>query len=202
MNAKQKLAAIVAAVKNGDEVPEWAVPHGGQPSTPHASRTQVREECLKSQEPPVNLQENTKIYPGDQGIRVLENISSNQGDLESLLRQLNVKPAEAAMLFERYGDVIDIISKHPVFQRITKDRKDGGWGVYPQALTLAVKNHALEGDLTMGLAIVVAAVREVLNYRAAKAPRKLLFHILAERYPRANNYAGYQSTERDRTSRL
>lgn len=142
------------------------------------------EEGLKDQEPPVASSVSNSYQPGDQGIRVKVS-STNQGDLESLLAQLGVRPNEGALLLERYGDVIETIRQHPTFKKITKAKADGGWDVYPQALTIAVKNHALEGDLSMGIAIVLAAVREVANYRAAREPRKLLFHVLAERYPKA-----------------
>jgi len=102
-----------------------------------------------------------------------------------------VSQNEANLLLERYGDVIETIKQHPLLQKAT-DTSQNGWKLYPQALTNMVKAHSVTGDLSEGLAIVLAAAREVANYKAARDPGKL-FCSVSKRYAKE---VGNQEYER------
>lgn len=85
---------------------------------------------------------------------------------------------EASMLFERYGDIMGVIDNHPLFKPVTRAREDGGWGIYPQALTNAVKKYAVDGDYGAGLDKVLDAIRYTKNYPAARNKAAFFWSVM------------------------
>jgi hypothetical protein len=161
MNNRAKLDAVIAAQKEGREIPAWAM-------LGH-KKTQAREEGLKNQEP-----------LGDHGVE-LEIHQGNQETKSLVATSLTARETgvvEANILIERYGDVINTIDNHPAFEIVTRPEKDGGWEIWPQALTKAVKAKSVDGDLATGLAVVLDAVRYTKAYRAARNKRAFFWSVL------------------------
>lgn len=114
----------------------------------------------------------------DQGIKGLVSSKPDQGVFDSTDKNfvkgtrspnLGDCPTTQTML-ERYGDIIGFVNGHPLCLKATAPKAQGGWEVYPQALTNACKQH--------GLAKVLDTLRYTANYRAAKDRAKFFWHQL------------------------
>lgn len=89
-----------------------------------------------------------------------------------------VPTTEADLLLERYGDIMGVVDNHPAFQMATKPLREGGWGLYPQALTNACKTQSEQGDISTGVAKVLQALRFTANYRAARNKASFFWAVL------------------------
>ena len=85
---------------------------------------------------------------------------------------------DADALIERYGDVMGVIDNWKPLEIVTRPVEQGGWGVWPQALTNAVKRHSDGGDLAVGLLKVWDAVQYTRNCRQARNRAAFLFSVL------------------------
>lgn len=140
-----------------------------------SKHTRGREMNQKKQDPPGLM---VKATPGNQETRSLDNFPTNQEGLDSLSEKKSVGLSEADLLIERYGDVMGVVDNHPLFRKATAPANEGGWAVYPQALTRACVEHSVDGDYSTGLAKVLDALRYTANYRAARDKGKFLFAVL------------------------
>jgi hypothetical protein len=168
MDTRQKIVALVAAAKNGTEPPAEAllgaaIAHGRE-------RTQEKQELLGFLGRSKPRNQETK--------RILADCSTQVAPIESYKAQKSALTPEAEMLFERYGDVMGIVDNHPTFRKATAPIAEGGWGVYPQALTRACKEHSIDGDLGTGVLKVLEAIRYTANYRAARNKASFLWAVL------------------------
>lgn len=66
------------------------------------------------------------------GVKSHENTPSKTGD-----------EAELALLHDKYGDIMGIVDKHPLFKRVQLPREKGGWGIFPQLLTNKCKEYGV-----------------------------------------------------------
>ena len=110
--------------------------------------------------------------------RALVECSTQAALIESYKAKKVSPSAEAEVLFERYGDVMGVVDKHPAFRKATAPIAEGGWGLYPQALTNACKQHSTDGDLGTGVLKVLEALRYTANYRAARNKASFFWAVL------------------------
>lgn len=70
---------------------------------------------------------------------------------------------ELAMLHAKYGDIMGIVNRHPVFVRATTPMVHGGWGYHKEVLTNYCKDY--------GPVAVLKGLREVAADPSVKRPR-------------------------------
>ncbi len=168
MDTRQKIAALIAAEKNGSAPPAEALLGATIAST--------REKDLREND---DLGFLGRSKPRNQETKRVQGVCLTQAaQYESYNAKKVGLGAEAGMLFERYGDVMGIVDNHPTFRKATAPVAEGGWGVYPQALTRACKEHSLDGDLGTGVLKVLEALRYTANYRAARNKASFLWAVL------------------------
>jgi hypothetical protein len=169
MDTRQKIAALVAAQKAGVAPPAEACLG--------ASIARGRERNLRKANDDLGLE--LRSNQETKKPRVCLEAATTQGVLiESYKAKNSVSGNGAGILFERYGDVMGVVDKHPTFRKVTLPVAEGGWGVYPQALTRACKEHSVDGDLGTGVLKVLEAIRYTANYRAARNKASFLWAVL------------------------
>lgn len=168
MNTRQKIEALIAAHKQGITPPAEALLGASIARTPEM--TQEKQE-------PLGFLGRSK--PRDQETKRALREGLTQAALNESYKAKNCTLAtEAEMLFERYGDVMGVVDNHPAFRKATAPIADGGWGLYPQALTSACKQHSTDGDLGTGVLKVLEAIRYTANYRAARNKASFFWAVL------------------------
>jgi hypothetical protein len=169
MDTRQKIAALIAAQKAGIIPPEEACIG--------TSTARRRERNLRKANDDLGLElrsnQETKRPRAE-----LAGVTTQAVLNESYKAKKSVSGIEAAMLFERYGDVMGVVDKHPTFRKVTLPVAEGGWGVYPQALTNACKQHSVDGDLGTGVLKVLEAIRYTANYPAARNKAAFFWAVL------------------------
>jgi hypothetical protein len=169
MDTRQKIAALVAAQKAGVAPPAEACLG--------ASIMRGREMNLRKANDDLGLElrsnQETKKPRG-----CLEVATTQAALIESYKAKKLVLEMGGEMLFERYGDVMGVVDNHPMFKKATLPVSEGGWGVYPQALTNACKQYSMDGDLGTGVLKVLEALRFTANYRAARNKAGFLWSVL------------------------
>lgn len=77
---------------------------------------------------------------------------------------------ELAILHERYGDIMGIVDNHPLFCKASAPVDKGGWGIFPQLLTIACKEYTVMTVLT--------TLRFTAGKRSVRNPRAFFFKVL------------------------
>jgi hypothetical protein len=169
MDTRQKIAALIAAQKAGVAPPAEACLA--------ASTARGRERNLRKANDDLGLE----LRSNQETKRPRACLASTitQAALnESYKAKKTVSGNGAEMLFERYGDVMGVVDRHPTFRKVTLPVAEGGWGVYPQALTNACKQYSVDGDLGTGVLTVLEAIRYTANYPAARNKAAFLWAVL------------------------
>ncbi len=168
MNSRQKIEAVIAAHKKGIEPPAEAQLGAIIACAPEM--TQEKQEHLGFL---------GRSKPRDQETKRILGACSTQVALnESYMAKKCTPTGEASVLFDRYGDVMGVVDQHPAFRKATTPIDQGGWGLFPQALTNACKQHSTDGDLGTGVLKVLEAIRYTANYRAARNKAAFFWAVL------------------------
>lgn len=169
MDSRQKLELLIRAAKSGEKPPAEACIGASIARAPERNLRKANDDLGLE----LRSNQETKRPRG-----CLEVATTQAALNESYKAKKPVLEMSAEMLFERYGDVMGVVDNHPMFKRATLPVADGGWGVYPQALTNACKQHSINGDLGTGVLKVLEALRFTANYRAARNKASFLWSVL------------------------
>lgn len=82
----------------------------------------------------------------------------------------DVERHELALLHERYGDIMGIVDNHPLFKKASIPLEKGGWGIWPQKLTLFCKEY--------GVMAVLNCLRYISNKPSVRKPRGFFFEAM------------------------
>ena len=73
---------------------------------------------------------------------------------------------ELANLHDKFGDIMGIVDNHPLFRKVQAHPNQGGWGLFPQVLTLKCKDY--------GVLAVLKALRFVFQPSERHQPQGVL----------------------------
>lgn len=141
----------------------------GAPSDFHRSRIQqsIQHHLREALEEVLGYPVRLKVVVGNpraftkptEAVRVPENVPN-----------MDAEAHELALLHERYGDIMGIVDNHPLFKKAGTPLDKGGWGIWPQKLTLYCKDF--------GVMAVLRCLRYMSNKPSIRKHRGFFFEVM------------------------